>query len=150
MKDLIAIFTYCPDTERKLILIELLQKHDLEDEIRIFVDDEVFVDGGYDRYYATNINVDGFDIYWMYYTRCLRCSACSGLESFVRDSGIGCVMLKQTSTQGFYQDSYGNFSATKTELGYVLVERFGVSNLTVGTFKTLKECNQIVRYGVSA
>lgn len=26
MKDLIAIFTYCPDTERKLILIELLQK----------------------------------------------------------------------------------------------------------------------------
>jgi hypothetical protein len=57
-------------------------------------------------------------------------------------------MLKQTSTQGFYQDRHGNYSATKTEIGYVLVERFGVSDLAIGTFKTLKECNEIVRFGM--
>ena len=57
-------------------------------------------------------------------------------------------MLKQTAQKGFYQDRYGNYSATKTEIGYVLTEHINATmELSVGTFKTLKECNQIVQYG---
>ena len=53
-------------------LIEQLQKEDPEDEIHIYVDDEVFIDGGYDRYYAKIICVDGFDINYQYYDGVIR------------------------------------------------------------------------------
>jgi hypothetical protein len=58
-------------------------------------------------------------------------------------------MLKKTAQQGFYQDNYGYFTAVKTEAGYVLTERLGLNDREIGVFKTLKECNEIARYGTS-
>lgn len=46
-------------------LIELLQKENPEDEIHIWVDDEVGCGAGeFSRYYATDIKINGHDVYY--------------------------------------------------------------------------------------